>query len=283
LLRRMARQSLNLAVCSKTDSTKVRSSCQLVGGQLLIARSTIRRVALVVLIVSLGASISIAQVSADNRGAKASHALSAAPQHDLVQIKQKIARFRNTTWHWQSLMGQRHTRGSQSAISTKSIAYAKWSLRLWQQRSKSLHVAAKHWMSRHTAKYIADVDYMRRVMGRPPARWLANAGSIEVQFNQSRRVAQEALAQFQNPPEMSAFACIHRYEGSWTDRDSGHNGHFGGVQFGKNEWLRYGYPYTGKKWAYEATRLEQYWAAYRYWQVSGFSPWPHTAHLCGLL
>jgi len=93
-------------------------------------------------------------------------------------------------------------------------------------------------------------------------------------------LASRVYRQFRNPPQKGNFLCIHGHEGSWSDMGAPY---YGGVQFGYNEWNRFGYPYTGKQYAYQATPLEQLWAAYRYWRVSGFHPWPQTARMCGLL
>jgi hypothetical protein len=82
------------------------------------------------------------------------------------------------------------------------------------------------------------------------------------------------------PPHYSAWLCIHSHEGSWTDSGSPY---YGGLQFGYNEWHTYGTPYTGADTANLASPLEQMWAAERYYNVSGFYPWPQTAHECGLI
>lgn len=80
------------------------------------------------------------------------------------------------------------------------------------------------------------------------------------------------------PPHYSAWLCIHSHEGSWTDDGAPY---YGGLQFGWNEWKTYGGKYASQ--ANFATPLEQMWAAEAYFNVSGFSPWPQTARLCGLL
>jgi hypothetical protein len=210
----------------------------------------------------------------------ATHALQMAA---IDQANREIRLYQKAAWRWQSLMGLRHTPTSYSAAHATSVAYTHWVLRLWKSRSQRLHIKAKQWMVRRTKLYQSNAGSWRLAMGLSPIRQLAAIGSIESRFNRSRQIAQKVYRQFQNPPQKASFECIHGYEGSWTDRDSGGNGHYGGIQFGKNEWLKFGYPYTGKLWAYQATKLEQLWAAYRYWLVSGFRPWPQTASVCGLL
>jgi len=83
------------------------------------------------------------------------------------------------------------------------------------------------------------------------------------------------------PPHYRQWLCIHSHEGAWDDDGAPY---WGGVQFGYNEWKRYGEPYTGVPYANLATPLQQMWAAERYWRSgAGFSPWPNTARYCGLL
>lgn len=202
----------------------------------------------------------------------------------LQETKHNILKFRGAAWHWQRLMGRRITPSSFTMHDSVSVSYAKWVMALWEQRSHKLQHAAQHWMADRIQQYRLTVEHWRLVMGlKPVVRTLATSGSVEQQFLKARRLAHSTYQQYMNPPQKGSFLCIHGYEGSWSDKDSGGNGHYGGVQFGKSEWLRFGYPYTGKLWAYEATPLEQLWAAYRYWQVSGFYPWPQTARNCGLI
>ena len=82
------------------------------------------------------------------------------------------------------------------------------------------------------------------------------------------------------PPHYHQWLCIHSHEGSWRDDGAPY---WGGVQFGYNEWRRFGMPYTGVATANLASPMQQMWAAERYWRVSGFHPWPRTARMCGLI
>ena len=81
---------------------------------------------------------------------------------------------------------------------------------------------------------------------------------------------------------VSAWLCIHSYEGSWTD--SG-DPYWGGLQMDRAfmeayapRWLlRRGY---ADRW----TPLQQMWVAERAHRSGrGFYPWPTTARLCGLI
>lgn len=200
----------------------------------------------------------------------------------IKQARHKIVLYRKSAWHWQRLLGQRRSPGG-NIWNIGNPGRGNKLAASWRIRSLKLHRAAKKMMSRRIQRYRQEVQHMNRVMGAGQARALQSSGSLESQYVQTRRQWRKVRQRFVNPPQKSSFLCIHGYEGSWRDRDSGNNGHYGGVQFGKHEWLRFGYPYTGKAWAYEATPLEQLWAASRYWQVSGFHPWPQTARNCGLL
>jgi hypothetical protein len=102
-----------------------------------------------------------------------------------------------------------------------------------------------------------------------------------------RRELAETLAALRPRPHVlsspswlwGAFMCIHRYEGAW-DAATG-NGYYGGLQFGWNEWQRFGGRYASS--ANLATPAEQIAAGIAYWRVAGFNPWPNTARACGLL
>ena len=85
-----------------------------------------------------------------------------------------------------------------------------------------------------------------------------------------------------HPPHKRAWLCIHRFEGSWSD--SG-DPYWGGLQmdrgfmetYAPKELLRRG-------WANRWTPLEQMWVAERaHGSGRGYSPWPNTAHYCGLI
>lgn len=78
---------------------------------------------------------------------------------------------------------------------------------------------------------------------------------------------------------VNAFMCIHSHEGAWNANTG--NGYYGGVQFGWNEWQQYGGQYASR--ADLASPAQQIAAAIAYYNVSGFSPWPNTARMCGLL
>lgn len=84
-------------------------------------------------------------------------------------------------------------------------------------------------------------------------------------------------------PLVSAFLCIHRFEGGWAS-DTG-NGYYGGLQMDLHFMRTYGSDYlarwgTADGWPAWA-QLDVAKRAYR--AGRGFTPWPNTARSCGLL
>jgi len=96
------------------------------------------------------------------------------------------------------------------------------------------------------------------------------------------------------PGPIRNWMCIHRYEGSW--RDVG-DPYWGGLQMDKSFMLTYGLDFVRRHrggWANTWTPREQMIAANRArvgvdWRGShwpgwrGYTPWPNTARMCGLL
>jgi hypothetical protein len=101
---------------------------------------------------------------------------------------------------------------------------------------------------------------------------------------QWRSRAAAARAKVSHPPHYDQWMCIHSHEAAWTSHDSGHNGHYGGLQMSFDFMRGYGPElYGAKGTADHWTPLEQMWVAERAWQVRGYNPWPTTARMCGLL
>jgi hypothetical protein len=87
---------------------------------------------------------------------------------------------------------------------------------------------------------------------------------------------------YHRPPHRSAWLCIHRFEGAWTD---GGAPYYGGLQMDWAFMHTYGGRFLRLKgpagnWA----PVEQMWVAERAYRAGrGFYPWPNTARMCGLL
>lgn len=83
-------------------------------------------------------------------------------------------------------------------------------------------------------------------------------------------------------PRLSAWICIHRYEGAWNANTG--NGYYGGLQMDLGFQRTYGPELlntrgTADKW----TPKEQIMVADRAYESRGYGPWPNTARYCGLL
>jgi hypothetical protein len=59
-------------------------------------------------------------------------------------VVKAITAYRTTTWHWQDVMGLRHTRFAASAVRSPDPAYRRWVLRLWQRRAQTTRLRAEH-------------------------------------------------------------------------------------------------------------------------------------------
>ena len=97
-----------------------------------------------------------------------------------------------------------------------------------------------------------------------------------------RRTARSAFAAYLHPPHKSAWQCIHRYEGSWSD--SG-DPYWGGLQMDRGFMAGYAPHHLLRRgWADRWSPLEQMWVAERAYRAGrGFYAWPNTARACGLL
>ncbi len=122
-----------------------------------------------------------------------------------------------------------------------------------------------------------------RIMGVPLTRKLSHSPT-----DPGRRVAAwHQLAstmrrRAQNVPHKSAWLCIHRFEGSWTDAGPPY---YGGLQMDLGFMRRYGADLLRRKGTADHwTPLEQMWTAERAHRSGrGFWPWPNTARVCGLI
>lgn len=193
----------------------------------------------------------------------------------LTRLRTQIVQNRATTWRLQHLMSLKVSPGG-NLWSLGGVKHANRVLQAWKSRSLQLRKAAK----RQIELYRRQTDLMSHVMGLRPLRMLQSSGNLVQQLDQAKRQKAYVHQKYAHPPHLSQFLCIHSHEASWTD---GGGPYYGGIQFGLNEWRRFGMPYTGKALAGEATPLEQIWSGERYWRLSGFHPWPNTARECGLI
>lgn len=80
------------------------------------------------------------------------------------------------------------------------------------------------------------------------------------------------------------FSCIARHESSSTWDISTGNGYYGGLQMDQGFAQTYGPKfYAAKGTPDHWTEDEQRWAAVQAVATRGFTPWPNTARMCGLI
>ena len=125
--------------------------------------------------------------------------------------------------------------------------------------------------------------HWQRVMGRPVTFALQHPpADPTIRVRVWKQIAVRTQVTAQHPPHARAWACIHRYEGSWTDADAPY---YGGLQMDLGFQRTYGRSLLARKGtANNWTPLEQMWVAERALRAGrGFYPWPNTARYCGLL
>lgn len=111
--------------------------------------------------------------------------------------------------------------------------------------------------------------------------WRATAKKLRAAAENGRHNPGTAGATSLAVPHLSAWLCIHSHEGAWTD--SG-DPYWGGLQMDRAFMSAYATRrLLARGWANVWSPREQMWVAERAWRVRGFSPWPTTAAMCGLL
>jgi hypothetical protein len=101
-------------------------------------------------------------------------------------------------------------------------------------------------------------------------------------FRAWRRLARQTYRAYVSPPHKRGWLCIHRYEATWGD--SG-DPYWGGLQMDRGFMEFYAPKHLLRRgWADRWSPLEQMWVAERAYRLGrGFSAWPNTARLCGLI
>jgi hypothetical protein len=146
---------------------------------------------------------------------------------------------------------------------------------------------AMRYYTREIRRFQKETWYWQRVMGvQPttlPVRGLAGLSVSRIKqldsrwYRAEKRVSREA----HHPPNMGAWLCIHRYEGSWSDSGGPY---YGGLQMDISFQSTYGgWLFRQKGTADHWSPLEQIWTAQRAAQTRGFYPWPNSARICGLI
>jgi hypothetical protein len=229
------------------------------------------------------------------------------PRVDAMRVL--VGHYRDLTWTYQRAAHVRRTPSTLRERRTSDVRYLQRSIDAWTRRAylaerraltvihTRLLVPLPHAPSLHARLY-ARVSYSRRLAlslrriypGRVTdrfARAKARTARGTLRLWQ-RRSASAALVVSEHAPAIPAalhdsFLCIHRFEGAW-DSNTG-NGYYGGLQLDLTFQSLYGAEFLGRfgtadRWPVWA-QLE---AAVRAYQSGrGFTPWPNTARVCGLL
>jgi hypothetical protein len=168
---------------------------------------------------------------------------------------------------------------------TQAIAAGQSSMQAQQEKAR---LAAIEWLGGQIRGYQHATWRWERVMG---TRLTPTAGRVltEMSVPDVKRAvvlwkvrAHTAHSKAEHPPHLRAFLCIHRYEGSWTDRGGPY---YGGLQMDLGFQSTYGRALLRRKGTADHwTPLEQMWVAERaFANGRGFYPWPNTARWCGLI
>jgi Transglycosylase-like domain len=140
------------------------------------------------------------------------------------------------------------------------LKHAQDVVRFWRHHPK---LYAKHW--RFASK---DARYHRKQI-----KWVTR------ELKETRRFLQASVQTVNDP----AFMCIHKYEGAWNANTG--NGYYGGLQMDIGFMQDYGSQLLKEKGTADNwTPAEQIRVA----QIArdsgrGYSPWPNTARVCGLI
>jgi len=130
------------------------------------------------------------------------------------------------------------------------------------------------------ARLRAETWRWERLMTVPRSHVAAATARARLEAWQRRAI--RARARAAHPPHRSAWACIHRFEGAWTDPNAPY---YGGLQMDVEFMRTYAPELLARKGTADHwTPLEQMWVAERAFRSGrGFTPWPNTARSCGLL
>lgn len=157
-------------------------------------------------------------------------------------------------------------------VSTKAVVnWAK--VRKIRKQIRQARAKTWHWQ-RVTGK--------SRTKGKPMGRNTTSVSRLENIRASWRTRARAAHMRARNVPNRSAWLCIKRHEGAWTDPNPPY---WGGLQMDMSFQRTYGsYLLRKKGTANRWKPIEQMWTAETARRSGrGFHPWPNTARYCGLI
>jgi hypothetical protein len=144
-------------------------------------------------------------------------------------------------------------------------------------------VEPETYLVKRIRQYRTTTVHLQSMMGKPTTLRRVGRVSLRKAHTIWRRRAVRTRKRFlQGPAHKSAWLCIHRYEGAWSD---GGSPYYGGLQMDISFQASYGSRLLATKGTADNwTPLEQMWVAERaYRSGRGFYPWPNTARYCGLI
>jgi hypothetical protein len=234
------------------------------------------------------------------------------PAEPVGPLRSLADHYRRVTWEFQRAARAKRTPTSFSYRRTSDRAYLHWTVDSWRKQADSaqrLALVALHKRlalrlpapPRHRVSTATRVAYSKRLTlslrkiypGRvtrsfASAHGATSTGTLRLWQERSASaallVSAHAVRRAQIDASLNdAFLCIHHYEGSWTANTG--NGYYGGLQMDRGFMQRYGAEFIGRwgtadNWPAWA-QLEA--AARAHDSGRGFTPWPNTARVCGLL
>jgi Transglycosylase-like domain len=266
----------------------------------LVVRCTLP---LILLGLALVVTFTLAGAANARMGVRPDEAGRVSAMHRLVD------HYRGLTWTYQRAANEKRTPSSLRDRRTNDVRYLQRSIDTWTSRAflaerravavihRRLFVRLPKAPALH-ARLAARVSFSRRLAlslrriypGRVTTKFAHARASTarETLRLWQRRSAVAALVVSVHEPAIPArlhdsLLCIHRFEGSW-DANTG-NGYYGGLQFDRAFQSQYGREFvnrfgTADNWPVWA----QLQAAVRAYESGrGFTPWPNTARVCGLL
>lgn len=228
----------------------------------------------------------------------------------VAELRAVADHYRSLTWTYQRAALARTTPTTFSYRHSASRTYLRWTIGVWTVRSYRAHVRAlariRHRLRvrlPHAAPIHASLarrlaserrlalKLERIYPGHAPRRArTVSVGSATraLLLWQSREAAAALRVAVHAHPALpaqlvSAFGCIHSYEGAWTSNTG--NGYYGGLQmdlafqrlYGAEFLRRWGTADNWPAWAQLSAAVSAYRAG------RGFWPWPNSARICGLI
>jgi hypothetical protein len=137
----------------------------------------------------------------------------------------------------------------------------------------------RHKMNLHPIRYEWRAERHPRLRNRILTYWLKTQKHTA---NRLQHYHPPVASGNYNSSKYAGLLCIHTHEGAWNANTG--NGYYGGLQMDSSFESTYGPEFvrqygTANNWPV----IDQLIAGYRAMQSRGYSPWPNTAAMCGLL